>query len=912
MGLGHAKDGERGRRRRLRAIAVVAAALTGFGSAAAVDALAEPPLEIADGFGPGDGLTRYVVAASSGDATPELLAALAAHEGVASAQRLHDGTALVATDGVSPQELRSVAGVAEVGFSTTVPVLGTASDPYYRAYGWNLENTGSNAYNQSPVKPDADIDGSDGWDAATGAGIVVAVVDTGFDSDHPDLAGALWTNPAEPCGSVDVDGNGLAGDCHGWNFTTNSPDVDNGAQGTHGASVAGVIGARKDNGVGSVGVAPEVTLMPLVIGSGEGVDVNLGAQAIRYAADHGATVVNASWGGAVTGSALTNLRSAVAYAQSKGVLVVAAAGNDSGNRDSSVLYPASLTDPNVVTVGNSTAADTVAPSSAYGATSVDLFAPGTLVATTWNDGGYRLVSGTSIAAPQVAGALALYRATMPTAPIAELKAALLADVDPVADFAGRSVTGGRLNVSRLDPAGPTTVGYVFSAMSGPVGVVSPRVRATGPAVTGSYAVTLGVGMEQGGEVWALAGQDVTLAGTTATTDDAGQVTVPLGGRTTVDGLELAPTLDLAEGRYALTVQLTVDGVPVGQTFAAPLLVGDVTTPTPGGSGTTPTTPSTPTTPGGETPGGSTPGGSTPSTPTGPGSTPTGPGTGTGTPPGGDSGSTPTTPGTGPGTGDGPGSTPGVGTPGAPGTTDPGTGSGSTPGDDGDGTTNPGTGTPGTGSGSTPGDDGDEPDTSTPGTGTPPGGGSGSTPPPTVTYPEVGPFGLTSIAPSQVSVDGGTRVTVTGTNIPTGVRVRIGGTRAAEVVTAGGTSVTFIAPAMVAGVYDVHVFGATGTTSSVLEGGLTYVAGPADGGSTPGTTPATPTTPGTTPGGTGDGSDGDGSDGSTPGTTPGGGSAGPVVTTGPGGQRLVRSVAFGRLGASFWALDCRTSCQGVLL
>ena len=269
----------------------------------------------------------------------------------------------------------------------------------------------------------------------------MAVVDTGYDSDHVDLAGALWTNPDEPCGSADTDGNGKAGDCHGWNFTTNSPDIDNGSYGTHGVSVSGVVGARAGNGQGTAGVAPDVTIMPLVIGSGSSVDMVLGAEAIRYAVDHGATVINASWGGPASGWALANLRAAVAYAAAHDVVVVAAAGNDSANRDASPMYPASLTEPNVLTVGNADAADRVAGSSAFGATSVDLFAPGELVFTTWNDGGYRLVSGTSIASPQVAAAYALYRQAWPDGTYEQLTQALLDDVDPVPAFAGRSVTG---------------------------------------------------------------------------------------------------------------------------------------------------------------------------------------------------------------------------------------------------------------------------------------------------------------------------------------------------------------------------------------------------------------------------------------------------------------------------------------
>ena len=190
--------------RQLRIVAVVAAAVTGFGGAAAVDALAGPPLAVAADFGAGDGLTRYVVTGAGGDVTPELLAALEGAAGVDSAQRLFDGTALVAVDALAPQQLRAVPGVASVETSPSVPVLGTASDPYYAPYAWHLENTGGNAYGQASVA-DADVDATKGWDAATGEGLVVAVVDSGFDSDHPDLAGSLWVNPAEPCGAADTD-----------------------------------------------------------------------------------------------------------------------------------------------------------------------------------------------------------------------------------------------------------------------------------------------------------------------------------------------------------------------------------------------------------------------------------------------------------------------------------------------------------------------------------------------------------------------------------------------------------------------------------------------------------------------------------------------------------------------------------
>lgn len=238
----------------MQAAVLVTAAVAGYAGAAAFSALAAPalpPVAVATDFGPGDGLTRYALTAQPGALDDDLLAALDAVPGVASAQSLGDGRALVATDGVTPERLGAVSGVAAVELSPSVPVLGTVSDPYFPQYGWNLENTGANSY-QQPVSPvvDADVDATDGWATGTGVGRIVAVVDSGFDSDHPELSASLWSNPDENCGGTDTDGNGLVGDCRGWNFYANNADVDNGSLGTHGTSVAGVVGARAGNGVG--------------------------------------------------------------------------------------------------------------------------------------------------------------------------------------------------------------------------------------------------------------------------------------------------------------------------------------------------------------------------------------------------------------------------------------------------------------------------------------------------------------------------------------------------------------------------------------------------------------------------------------------------------------------------------------
>ncbi|WP_448616225.1 S8 family serine peptidase [Modestobacter sp. URMC 112] len=912
-GTGASRPHKRGR----RVVAAAAALSVGFGGAAVVDTLLLTPPAFADDFGPaGDGLTRLALTVPGG-VTAEQVAALDALPAVDSAQALFDGSALVAGADITPEDLRAVVPGARVELSVPGEVAGlTVSDPGWQRYGWNLENTGGNAYDQQAVAG-ADMSAPAGWQAGTGRGMTVAIVDTGMMTDHPDLAGSLWSNPGEVCGTVDVDRNGKPGDCNGWNFYRNNADVTNaGGDNSHGTGVAAVAGARAGNGEGSAGVAPDVTIMPLVIGGGSSVDARLGAEAIRYAADNGADVVNASWGGLYQEAILTE---AIAYASSKGVLVVAAAGNDSLDRDTSRVFPASIDGPNMLTVGNSTAADTVSASSAYGARTVELFAPGHKVFTAWNDGSYRLIGGTSIAAPHVAAALALYKASNPDATAAEIKTQLMDDAVRLPAFAGRSVTGGRLSLDALGNR-EAPVRYTFTSMTAEAGTVTPRIVAAGSAPGGAYEARLALGMEHEGAVYALTGQPVTLDGTTASTDDSGEVAFPLGARDALASLVLAPSVDLHDGRYVVTVQLFRDGAPLGLASAAPLLVGQAardaavdpapTTPAPATPAPTtpapttpPTSPTTPTEPAPTEPtpppgGGSAPGETPPGEGSAPGETPPGtpdpvaPGIQPETPPGATPPPTdPSAPGDGRPTQPGPdvpgGTQPGDGDP-SP-STPPGQDDGS---DDGSGDGAPAPQPPADG---TPVPTTPSPDPTTPPTPAPDLGGRKD-------YPEVGPFQLTSIDPARVSTAGGTRVVISGAALPSGARVRIGATTSVLVSTAGPTQLTFTTPALVAGVYDVHVFAPDGT-SSVLTGGLTYVD--AEGTSPAPTTPA-PTTPApTTPGPTAPAPP---DSAQAPGDGPGPGGDGSV--TGPNGQRLTYSARFTSLAPAIWRMDCSTSCSGM--
>jgi serine protease len=316
---------------------------------------------------------------------------------------------------------------------------------------WGLHNTG-----QTGGTPDADVDAPEAWDLETGsASVVVAVTDTGVDFSHPDLAAQQWINTGENCDStdptiscaertngVDDDADGYVDDFRGWDFVSgdNNPADDH----NHGTHVSGTIGAVGDNGLGIAGVNWNVRIMALKFldSAGSGTSAN-GAAATIYAADHGAVVSNNSWGG---GPPEQVLEDAIAYAESKGMLFAAAAGNDGTNNDSAAFYPASYPSDDLVAVAATDANDNLASFSNYGAKGVDLAAPGAGIVSTVRGGGYQSFSGTSMATPHVAGAAALLKAHFPDATSYGMKALLMRSVDAKASLGGRVATGGRLNL----------------------------------------------------------------------------------------------------------------------------------------------------------------------------------------------------------------------------------------------------------------------------------------------------------------------------------------------------------------------------------------------------------------------------------------------------------------------------------
>ncbi|MFO7902886.1 MAG: S8 family peptidase [Pirellulaceae bacterium] len=306
---------------------------------------------------------------------------------------------------------------------------------------------GSNEWNLNAVNAPA------AWEAGyTGDAVTVAVVDTGVDLDHPDLRSNIWENSSEIAGNgIDDDQNGFVDDVRGWDFAAgdNEPDDANG----HGTHVAGTIAASL-NGFGATGVAPDASVMPIRVldaqGVGSGSDV---ASGIRYAADNGADIINLSFGGAFS----STIWSAVQYAGQLGSVVVAAAGNEGANAPT---YPAGFSagSSHVISAGGHSASDQIAGfSNKVGhSEAVQVDGPGVDVFSTYVDGGYATLNGTSMAAPHVAGVAALTLSANPQLTAPQLRTL-------IADGAQRTITGSD-SVGGIDAA--TTVAMAATGETG--------------------------------------------------------------------------------------------------------------------------------------------------------------------------------------------------------------------------------------------------------------------------------------------------------------------------------------------------------------------------------------------------------------------------------------------------------------
>lgn len=369
----------------------------------------------------------------------------------------NEGFVVVHTPLAVSEAINKLRGGAEIEFAEPNYIYThdvVTNDPYYTNGSlWGMYGDGTTPANQYGSQA------GEAWAAGhTGSGSVyVGIIDEGAMYSHVDLDANFWTNPFDPVNGVDDDGNNYVDDVHGWDFDGNNNSTFDGIQDDHGTHVSGTIGAEGNNNTGVAGVNWNVKLISAkFLGRNGGTTANA-VLAVDYITDlkisHGLNIVatNNSWGGGGFSQALKN---AIDRAGNNNILFIAAAGNSSVNIDNSASYPASYTSSNLIAVAALTSTGGLASYSNYGATSVDLGAPGsgiysTVPAKTQGQiiSSYASYSGTSMATPHVTGAAALYASTHPGATAAQIKAAILGSTVSTTSLSGKTVTGGRLNVS---------------------------------------------------------------------------------------------------------------------------------------------------------------------------------------------------------------------------------------------------------------------------------------------------------------------------------------------------------------------------------------------------------------------------------------------------------------------------------
>ena len=306
------------------------------------------------------------------------------------------------------------------------------------------------------------------WDKVNESPVVVAVIDTGVDYTHEDLAGNMWKNPGEVAGNdMDDDGNGIKDDVHGAKFANNVASGDPKDDNEHGTHCAGTIGAVGNNHLGVVGVNWKIQIMALKFldASGSGT-TNDAIRCIDYAIEQknkgvNVRVLSNSWGGGGESQALAE---AITRSEQAGMLFVAAAGNSLPlNNDANPNFPSNYPNDNILAVAAIDIADGLADFSHFGATTVDIGAPGVGILSSVPNNGYEKLSGTSMATPHVAGAAALVLAhpDHQNKSAIEIKAILMQKARPLFSLSGKCLTGGTLDIGFLGSAGGAPIPVPF-------------------------------------------------------------------------------------------------------------------------------------------------------------------------------------------------------------------------------------------------------------------------------------------------------------------------------------------------------------------------------------------------------------------------------------------------------------------
>ena len=323
------------------------------------------------------------------------------------------------------------------------------SAPWQWIAPWWMWSAGGSTAGSIQVQavPGIDIGLAEAWGLYDGGSrdVVVALVDTGIDYTHEDLAGRIWTNVDEiPGNGIDDDGNGYVDDVYGWNFYSDTNDVYVGTEDAHGTHGAGTIAANADNGTGIAGIVQSDRVKVMAVkalggSDGSGTTASI-IQAIQYAEANGAQICNLSLGSSQNDPALYRTMA------SSDMLFVVAAGNDGTDLETAPSYPASYDLDNLIAVANIRYDGELDPTSSYGAASVDLAAPGSYILSTTPGNTYSYMTGTSMAAPMVSAAAAMVYSAFPKATLADVKDILLASVHKLDSLTGRTATGGMLDL----------------------------------------------------------------------------------------------------------------------------------------------------------------------------------------------------------------------------------------------------------------------------------------------------------------------------------------------------------------------------------------------------------------------------------------------------------------------------------
>ena len=381
------------------------------------------------------------------------------------------------------------------------------AEPNYNVYEFSEPN---DTYYQNGKQAVLDLIGANKlWDFDIDCSdVTVGVMDSGIQTNHEDLIDNIWVNTGEIVGDgIDNDGNGYIDDIYGWNCGDSNGDVS--YVSNHGVHVAGIVSAVTDNSKGVASVARNAKIASIKIFNSSGKStLSYIIEGINYAKKNDINIINCSFGGAGWGSTSVSIvKSAIEAVPD--IFFVIAAGNiatstPQPDNDRTAVYPSQLTKDldNVISVANTTSSDELSSTSHYGATSVDIAAPGTVIYSTIPTSSYGTMSGTSMATPMVASAVAVMRAVNPNISAKEIKETLCSSSDKLSALTGKVISGGRLNaynavkaiMPTATPTATPTVKPTATPTTVPAPTATPTVKPTAtptivPTVTPSPAAT---------------------------------------------------------------------------------------------------------------------------------------------------------------------------------------------------------------------------------------------------------------------------------------------------------------------------------------------------------------------------------------------------------------------------------------